>query len=338
MPELSECLSLAQDEMRAALSPDGGEPAEFYGSMRYALGWADESFEPTERRGGKRLRPRLCLLCCLAAGGDPRAAAPAAAAIELLHNFSLVHDDIQDDSPQRHHRPSVWSLIGVPLAINTGDGLYAAAHLALSRLGRSVSAPELVTGAFEEFDRTALRICEGQHMDLLYVQRHVVTSEEYLRMIARKTGALFGLACGLGALVAGADAPTRDQYRLYGERLGAAYQIRDDLQGVWRDPASTGKRAMEDIYSRKKAYAAVRAFEISRGDDAARLRSIYAEGPVSEQDAAWVRELMGRLGVHEEGEAKVRECAAGAVEALAAAGASGPAADDLRAVAEGLLS
>ena len=332
----TEYLPMVEEEMRRAVSPPNGRPPEFYASMQYAMGWLDEELRPTEAPGGKRLRPRLCLLACAASRGDPHRAVQAAAAIELLHNFTLVHDDIQDSSPQRHHRPSVWSLTGVPLAINTGDGMLIASHLLLTGLARSEVPPALVVHAVEQFDRTALRVCEGQHMDISFEARDSVSSAEYLEMIQRKTAALMGLSCYLGALVGATEVKTLEMYRTFGERLGMGYQIRDDLAGVWQEETRTGKRAMEDIYQRKKSYPVVRAFEAATGEDAVRLRSIYT-AEVSEADALWVRDLMDRLGLQAEGRARIQECARSAVEALDASGASGPAADELRRIADWLL-
>lgn len=336
--DLEAYLARVREEMRVGLSPEGGEPDQFYAAMRYAVGLADEELRPADTGGGKLLRPRLCLLACAAAGGDPSTAVLAAAALELLHNFTLVHDDIQDGSPTRRHRPSVWTLLGVPLAINTGDAMHATSHLVLGGLARDGLDAALVLRALEEFSLTARRLCEGQHMDISYESRPSVSSAEHLAMVDRKTGALMGLSCYLGALVAGAGRGALEGYRRFGELVGTGYQIRDDLAGVWHEEASTGKRLMEDVYSRKKSYPAVRAFETASGPDAERLRTIYADGAVSEEDAHWVRDLMTRLGLHEEGRARVRECVAAGLAALDSSGASGSAAGQLRAFADDLLT
>jgi geranylgeranyl diphosphate synthase type I len=335
--DLEAYLARVREEMHVVLSPDGGEPDQFYAAMRYAVGLADEALRPADAGGGKLLRPRLCLLACVAAGGEPAEAVPAAAALELLHNFTLVHDDIQDGSPTRRHRPSVWSLLGVPLAINTGDAMHATSHLVLGGLADEGLDAAVVLRALEEFSRTARRLCEGQHMDISYESRTSVSSGDYLAMIGRKTGALMGLSCYLGALVAGVEPDALEGYRRFGELIGIGYQVRDDLAGVWHEEASTGKRLMEDVYSRKKSYPAVRAFETATGPDAERLRAIYADGRVSTADAHWVRDLMTRLGLHEEGRERVRECVAAGIAALDSSGASGPAAGQLRAFADDLL-
>ncbi|MDP9381719.1 MAG: polyprenyl synthetase family protein [Chloroflexota bacterium] len=336
--DIGALLRLVREEMRCALSPEDGEPAEFYAAMQYAVGWADEQLRPADIGGGKLFRPRLCLLSCAAAGGDSSIAVPAAAATELLHSFTLVHDDIQDGSLQRHHRPAMWRLIGMPLALNAGDAIYATSHVVLASLARRGVEHALVLQALEQFDLCARRLCEGQHLDISYERRESVSYAEYQAMIERKTGALMGFACYLGALVGGADQSVLEQYRRFGEHIGAGYQIHDDLASVWHEASSTGKRPMEDIYSRKKSYPAVRAFESATGDAAARLREIYAGTSVCDEDALWVRELMTELGLREEGRARVRQCMGAALDALSASDASGPAEAQLREFAEALLS
>ncbi|MDQ3328824.1 MAG: polyprenyl synthetase family protein, partial [Chloroflexota bacterium] len=240
--DLDACMPLVRDEMLAVLATVAGGPEGFYAAMRYAVGLADEQLRAAEQGGGKLLRPRLVVLSCVAAGGDFARAIPVAAAVELLHNFTLVHDDIQDNSPQRRHRPALWNLMGTPLAINAGDAMYASSHLVLSSLARRGGDPALVLHALEEFDQTAITLCEGQHMDISFESRAAVSSDEYLAMIERKTGALMGLSCYLGALVADTPPAVRQEYRRFGLAAGMGYQILDDLAGVWQDEAHTGKR------------------------------------------------------------------------------------------------
>lgn len=332
-PELHDYLLMVQDEIRLSLSPGEASPQNFYNSMQYAMGWSDEQFRPVTLNSAKMLRPRLCLLTCLAVGGGMHLAVPAAAAVELLHNFTLVHDDIQDNSLQRRHRPSLWSLVGIPLAINSGDGMFAASHIPLYRLLGNGLSTTAVCNALVEFDRAALLICEGQHMDISFESRERVGSNEYLRMINRKTGVLMGLSCFLGALAAGTGSERMAHARKFGEDVGIAYQIRDDLRSVWQETSDTGKHAMEDIYSRKKSYPAVRAFELAEGDDLDRLTQIYSRERVREQDALWVRDLMSSLGIQDEGNARVESCVRSALENLSEAKACGSAAQELEQMA-----
>lgn len=252
-----------------------GKILRHYGFMRYHLGWEDARGNPVEGRTGKLLRPVLCLLSCEAVGGDVARALPAAASIEFLHNFTLVHDDIQDASPKRHGRDTVWSLWGQALAINVGDGLYALAHYAMLTLADAGVAPETTLRAAAELDEASLRLCEGQFYDLTFEDRDFVSCDEYLAMIEGKTAALMAASMAIGALAGGADDAGVAAFREAGRRLGVAFQIRDDVLGIWGDPADTGKVTGEDIWSRKKTYPVVYAMEHAPEEDRARLRALY---------------------------------------------------------------
>ena len=194
-----------------------------YSFMRYHLGWQDRDGRPIAGRPGKLLRPSLCLLCCEAVGGDWRTALPAAAALELLHNFTLIHDDVEDESAQRHGRDTLWSLWGQAQAINAGDGMFALAQVALLRLRGQRQPPARVLRASQMLAEATLRLCEGQHrdlastnereitpddylemiegqyLDLQYEGRHDIAMSDYLNMISRKTGALIRCSLNLGA-------------------------------------------------------------------------------------------------------------------------------------------
>ncbi len=255
----NEWMPLLEAEMRAAV----GEPAHpserlFYGMLAYHLGWVDAQLQPARQDAGKRIRPMLCLLACAACGGDPAQALPAAAAIELLHNFSLIHDDIQDRSETRRGRPTVWALWGIAQAINAGDALFTIAHRALWRLReRGVPAKRILEIA-ERFDAACLMLTRGQHFDLAFESAERVTVAEYMAMIQGKTAALLGAATGIGARLA--DHPPGD-LEAFGEALGMAFQIQDDLLGIWGDPAVTGKSAADDLRTRKKTLPVILAME-----------------------------------------------------------------------------
>ncbi len=153
-------------------STAGDEPvADHYNMMRYHLGWADESFHPQSYPTGKRLRPMLCLLACSEVGGDPSQALPAAAGIELLHNFSLIHDDIEDGDEVRRHRPTVWKVWGMPQAINVGDGMFTLAFQAFHRLPARAVAADTALAALELFTETCLALTEGQYLDMSFESR-----------------------------------------------------------------------------------------------------------------------------------------------------------------------
>ncbi len=246
-----------EDELQVIVQPAQPSLDVYYGMMRYHLGWLDEALRPVDVKGGKRLRPMLTLLAAEAGGGDPAQALPAAAAVELVHNFSLVHDDIQDSSHYRRGRRAVWDIWGAPHAINVGDGLFVLARLALHRLAERDVALDRVQAATLALDRACLALCEGQYFDMTFEDRLDVDLGQYLWMIRHKTAALLATSAQLGAIVAGADAEQADRYRRFGENLGLAFQIQDDILGTWGDPAVTGKSAATDIRDKKKTLPVV---------------------------------------------------------------------------------
>lgn len=257
----------------------------FYGMMRYHLGWEDARGQPEMAPQGKRIRPLLVLISALAAGGEPAMALPAAAAVELLHNFSLIHDDIEDASDRRRHRPCLWTWAGVPQAINTGDGMFALARLALHGLTAIGVPAERVLWASKVFDETSLRLTEGQFMDMDFETRSHVSLANYRRMIAGKTAALLAASTQLGPIVAGTDEHTVSSFRQFGYELGMGFQIQDDILGIWGDAQRTGKSVSTDLLTRKKTLPVLFALEQGESKAAQALRVIYAlERPPSPDD------------------------------------------------------
>lgn len=273
-----------------------GRTLRHYGFMRYHLGWEDAEGNPIDGPTGKLLRPLLCLLSCEAVGGDSRRALPAAAALEFLHNFTLVHDDIQDASPKRHGRDTVWSLWGQALAINVGDGLYALAHAALLALTDEGVRPDVVLKAASLLDEASLLLCEGQFRDLTFEERDRVSCDEYLAMIEGKTAALMSASAAIGSLVGGAAPDVVAAFQEAGRRLGLAFQIRDDVLGVWGDPEDTGKVTGEDIWARKKTYPVVYAMERASDPDRARLRELYGAPRFKQEAFDEVGAILRRCG------------------------------------------
>jgi hypothetical protein len=184
-------IAAIDEEIRDVLAQ--AEPAlqPFYGMMLYHLG-----LDMDRPGGGKRMRPLICVLVYEALAGDPQAMLPAAAALELLHNFTLIHDDIEDHDPTRHHRPTVWSVWGVPQAINTGDGMYAASRLAVQRLRERSFPSERILDFACLIDQACVRVCEGQFLDITFEDRTDITVDRYRAMAAKKTGALIA-ACAV---------------------------------------------------------------------------------------------------------------------------------------------
>jgi geranylgeranyl diphosphate synthase type I len=222
--------------------------------LRYPLGWVDENGQPYNHPTGKRIRPILLLLCAEAVGGSYQTALPAAAAVELLHNFSLVHDDIEDDSPTRHGRPTVWTLWGRANAINAGDALFALAYSAMQRLAIPAEIAVKVWGIF---NATNIELTRGQHMDMRFERQESCSVDEYLSMIRGKSAALVSACAQMGALIGSGDDETAAHFAEFGLNLGLAFQVRDDILGIWGDPAVTGKSAATDILARKKSLPVV---------------------------------------------------------------------------------
>ena len=263
-----------------AIPPDAA--AGHYQIMQYHMGWLDAELRPVAAPAGKRIRPLLCLLACAAAGGDPGAALPAAAGLELLHNFSLIHDDIEDDSPLRRHRPTTWTIFGLPITCNAGDAMFSLAHTAFYRMEALGVPPATVLAALRRFDEMCVALTEGQFLDMSFEGRLSVTPDDYFRMIAGKTGALLAVAPEIGALVAGAAPATVAAYRRYGAALGLAFQLQDDILGIWGDESATGKSAASDILSKKKSLPVL--YALAHEAVGAELTALYAGADFTEPD------------------------------------------------------
>jgi geranylgeranyl diphosphate synthase type I len=276
-----------------------GRPPLLYRMMRYHLGWEDAQGHPTETAGGKAMRPTLCLWACEALGGDRRKSLAAAAALELTHNFSLVHDDIQDADRERRHRPTVWAVWGEGQAINAGDSLLTLARLTLLRLVDAGLEPSAVVRACRILDEACLAMIEGQCLDLEFEQRAEVSVEEYLEMIERKSGALFGAALHLGALTAGADDVLGERFGRAGRLLGTAFQIRDDLLGVWGRRDVTGKPEATDIRRRKKTLPLLFARSAAPAEDVEALADIYRRQDLGDDDIQRMMGVLERVGAYD---------------------------------------
>lgn len=291
-------LPVIENELRRPFEASPAMLQLFYGMMGYHLGWVDESLSPAQPKVGKRLRPLLCMLVCRAVGGDALDALPAAAALELIHNFSLVHDDIQDNSPVRRHRRTVWTIWGRPQAINVGDGLFAMAFLNLARL-KSNLPPSRVRAVYESCARACLLLCEGQYMDMSFESRLEVNEEEYLQMILRKTAALLSCASYVGVVIGSDNVDVALKYQTFGEQLGLAFQIQDDILGIWGDPKVTGKPSADDILQCKKTLPVLFALrrEAELGGNA--LGNLYSRGAVPPEEVPAVLAILDELGALE---------------------------------------
>lgn len=293
-------ITAVDEEIRALLSGSDPSLQPFYGMMLYHLG-LDAERGPS----GKRLRPVLCTLVYEALTGDERRALPAAAAIELLHNFTLIHDDIEDQDPARHHRPTVWSVWGVPQAINAGDGMFAVSRLAVQRL-RGFPAERVLEFA-KLLDEACVRVCEGQFLDISFEARTDVSADRYRAMAAKKTGALFAAAAQGAALLATDDASVRETLARFGDAFGQAFQAHDDVLGIWGTTERTGKVEMNDLTKRKKTLPVVLGFERAQGKTRERLAALFAPAaPLSSESVEQIREILDELGVRALIDAEIR--------------------------------
>ena len=305
--------------------------------VRYHLGWEDAEGRPAEA-SGKCLRPALCLLACEAVGGEARRALPAAAAVELTHNFSLVHDDIQDRDRERRHRPTIWSIWGDAQAINAGDALLALAHRVLLDLAEEGPPADTVMEAARLLDERTLEMVEGQVMDLEFETRSEVDMASYLDMVDRKTASLFDCSLRLGALAASAEPALVEGLGRFGRALGVAFQLRDDVLGVWGSEEQTGKPPAADIRRRKKSLPIVHALAAGQGETGERLRRVYAESELRDEQVSTVLTTLDELGSREYCERLVEERAGQALAHLDGLALRAPAAGELREVAVYLLS
>jgi len=297
------------------------------GSMRkiagYHYGWWDETGAPDHASGGKALRPALVLLCAEACGGDPADAVPAAVAVELVHNFSLLHDDVMDGDRTRHHRPTAWTVFGTGQAVLAGDALLSLAFDVLSEDGPA--AARLLSTA-------VLDLLHGQHEDVRFEQRSDVGIEECLRMVRGKTAALLSVACTLGVLVVGGRGEHVEQFGHFGQSLGLAFQHVDDLLGIWGDPAVTGKPVFSDLRSRKKSLPVVAALT-SGTPEGQELAQLY-RNPLPDACLAQAAALVDRAGGRAWSHDQAGELLSDALAALAAANPTPRATAELTALAQ----
>jgi geranylgeranyl diphosphate synthase, type I len=304
-------------EMRSLLAAPDPALARHYGMLQYHMGWRDVDLVPTQAPAGKRIRPVLCLLSCAVAGGDPRQAVPAAAGLELLHNFSLIHDDIEDNGLTRRHRPTTWAVFGLPLALNAGDAMFTLAHLAFHRLPEHGLTAQATLRALRVLDETCVALTEGQFLDMSFESRLDVSPDEYFAMIRGKTAALLGAAAEIGSSLAGAAPEAVAAYRAFARALGIAFQLQDDVLGIWGDEAVTGKSAAADILSKKKSLPVVYALTDSEVGE--QMRALYAGSPFTPAQVPDVLALLDAAGARAFTEGHADSAVAEARRALAQA-------------------
>ncbi|GAB4430647.1 MAG: polyprenyl synthetase family protein [Anaerolineae bacterium] len=263
------------------------------GVIRYHFGWANQNFEPARSESGKMLRPVLCLLVFEELAGSYQAALPAAAAVEMIHNFSLIHDDIEDNDAERRGRPTAWSVWGKPLAINVGDYLYTLAFQMLTRLDESRFSAATLLAVQRMMTNACLTLTLGQDLDLRFEQLPLVTSAMYLDMVAKKTGALLEASILCGAMLGTSNRQTIDYYHQFAANIGIAFQIQDDILGIWGDSSQTGKSVDNDLRRKKKTLPVLHTLNHIDGAQGEELKSLYLSAePLTDPQVAFVRRCL----------------------------------------------
>ena len=285
----NQMLPKIEHELREVISlSDTPETTELHAMIAYHMGWNDRG--SGTKASGKRIRPLLVLLTTAAAGGNWQHALPAAAAIELVHNFSLIHDDIEDNSPLRRGRPTLWRRWGIPQAINCGDTVFTLGTLAILRLVDRCSS-QVVLDATKTLKETCLELTQGQYLDLAYEKRQDLTIEHYMKMIHGKTASLIGACTRIGGIIAEREPKILDTYHQFGLSLGLAFQMQDDLLGIWGDQQQTGKSTESDIVSGKKTIPIL--YGLNQGG---KFAERWNAGPIKPGEEAEIATLLEHTG------------------------------------------
>jgi geranylgeranyl diphosphate synthase type I len=322
-PDLDLAQLIADTEGEIVRLVQDRDPAThgLYEMLRYHL-----ALDGSGASGGKRMRPLLGLLAYASIAGDHRRALPGAAAAELGHNFSLVHDDIEDGDRERRHRPTLWAMHGVPQAINAGDTLFSLSRIALHRLTDLGFSDATVLRLMRLFDETCLALCEGQYIDIATSESDAVMSvDAYFDMIGRKTAALIAASIEAGALLATEDEAVIARYRAFGWALGIAFQLNDDLLGIWGAERTTGK-APSDVVHHKKTLPVIYAMEHAAPDDRARLLELYGRTDPTTNEVGEIVAILERVGARDYTRDEARRYRDEALAELDAAGVVEPAA------------
>ncbi|WP_374207882.1 family 2 encapsulin nanocompartment cargo protein polyprenyl transferase [Streptomyces sp. MUM 203J] len=308
----------------------GALPGPLRRIAAYHFGWQHADGTPADGPAGKAIRPALVLASARALGGEPGAAVRAAAAVELTHNFTLLHDDIVDEDATRRNRPTAWTVFGMPDALVAGDAMLALALRVLADDGH-----QQATAASARLSGCVIELCAGQQADCAFESRDplTVSLDECLTMASAKTGALLGCACALGALYADAGEAEVTALDAFGREAGLAFQLIDDLIGIWGDPERTGKPAGADLAAHKKSLPVVAALTsgTSEGEE---LAELYRRPFLEEEDVRRAAEVVERAGGRDWAQAEAGDRMARALHHLSRAVPDLAAAGDLLALAE----
>lgn len=327
LPNLLSAIETELQKQVARLDEPRTRP--FHEMLAYHMGWTGEGAGPEAT--GKRVRPLLVLLTAASCGADWRPALPAAAAVELVHNFSLLHDDIEDNSDKRRGRTTVWKKWGLAQGINAGDGMFILANLALADLEADYPAP-IVIRAATILQHACLDLTRGQFLDISYEDRADLAVDDYWPMVGGKTAALIAACCQLGALLGGADAARQEAYRAFGHYLGLAFQVQDDILGIWGDEALTGKSAAGDLVEGKKSLPVLFGLE-KNGEFAKR----WQRGPIRAEEVRAAAALLETESARTSAQEAARQMTDLALESLRVANPQGEAGEALKSLADKLL-
>lgn len=328
--DIKAILSAIESELQRQIARlDQPYTQSFHEILTYHMGWTGEG--AGSEATGKRIRPLLLLLASAACGADWTPALPAAAAVELMHNFSLLHDDIQDNSPKRRGRPTAWVKWGMPLAINAGDALFVLSNQAMLDLMPSYPAQTVLQTAVILND-ACLDLTRGQFLDISYEQRSDLTLDDYWPMIAGKTASLLAACCQIGAILGNADSATQQAYRSFGHDLGLAFQVQDDILGIWGDETATGKSIASDLVEGKKSLPVLYGLNQRR-----KFAARWKLGPVTNNEVKEMADVLAREGGYDYAQGQAEHWTQSALKSLEEANSKGSAGEALFELANKLL-
>ena len=325
-PLLTEMRKAVEVDLKTTIQNSFPESSRALEQMlEYHMGWIDNQAQ------GKRIRPLLLMLVHQIIAGDWKFIVEAGSAIEMIHNFSLIHDDIQDHSEVRHNRPTLWKQVGVAQAINAGDALFTLGLKKLWDLAEAFDA-NLVRKSYLILNQTCLRLTQGQYLDLDFETRALVTVDDYLEMIGGKTSTLLAACTQIGAVLAKAEPEVELAALNYGMNLGLAFQLVDDDLGIWGSPEETGKSAASDLLDAKKSFPILWGLATDNP-----FAHRWYRGPINPQEAAEVAVLLEATGARQATHTKADEYTRQALDSLAQFAGSSPEAALLEDLTHWLL-
>lgn len=322
-----------EEELRTIFD---GRDGFLYKLLRYHMGWVDQEGRPQNGGTVLHFQGAVALASCEALGADYRSALSAAAGVELVHHFTLVHGEVQAGRAEDADRPSIWWVWGPAQAINAGDGLHALGRTAMMGMAENGTPPDRVLRAVRSLDTACLRLCEGQYMDLEFQDQLMVTNSAYLEMVNRKAGALTGCAAESGALAAGAPDAQCDALQRFGSDIGSAWQIARDTGQLWGERGD-GLTA-SNVISKKKSLALIHALEHGSISARRELGAIYMKRVLEPEDTNRLVAILDECGSRHVAEEKARQLVEDGLSAVSAVGLPADGAALLRELGEWALT